>query len=153
MSFKLIWESRGADKKRRYSQTWSRDAKAYLRGYHAGHAYFQSLKTSNRTVAAKKFAELQNEIIKGAEALADASRVKCIRKGFVGAAKRAGLDVSPHDLRHTAATLMEEAGVEMQIISRFLAHKDQRTTSSIYSKPRPAHLIGAAEVVNFRRKA
>ena len=33
------------------------------------------------------------------------------------------------------------------------AHKDQRTTSSIYSKPRPAHLIGAAEVVNFRRKA
>ena len=41
--------------------------------------------------------------------------------------------------------------IEMQVISRFLAHKDQRTTSSIYSKPRPAHLIGAAEVVNFRK--
>jgi integrase len=48
---------------------------------------------------------------------------------------------------------MEEAGVEMQVISRFLAHKDQRTTSTIYAKPRPDHLRPAAEVVNFRRKA
>lgn len=83
----------------------------------------------------------------------DAKAVRSIRKGFMTAATKAGLSVTPHDLRHTAASLMEEAGIEMQVISRFLAHKDQRTTSSIYSKPRPAHLIGAAEVVNFRRKA
>lgn len=81
----------------------------------------------------------------------DAKAVRSIRKGFMTAATKAGLSVTPHDLRHTAASLMEEAGIEMQVISRFLAHKDQRTTSSIYSKPRPAHLIGAAEVVNFRR--
>lgn len=79
--------------------------------------------------------------------------VKNVRKAFAAAAERAGLEVTPHDLRHTAATLMEEAGVEMQIISRFLAHKDQRTTSQIYAKPRPDHLRPAAEVVNFRRKA
>lgn len=75
MPFKLLWESRDTDKKRKYSQAWSRDARAYIRGYHAGHAYFQSLKTRNRTVAAKRFAELQNEIIKGAEALEDNSVV------------------------------------------------------------------------------
>lgn len=75
MSFKLIWESRGADNKRTYSQTWSRDARAYLRGYHAGHPYFKSLKTRNRTIAAKRFAALQNDIIKGAEALEDNSVV------------------------------------------------------------------------------
>lgn len=75
MSFKLIWQSRGADQKRRYSQTWSRDAQAYIRGYHAGEPYFESLKTRNRAVAAKRFAERQNEIIKGAEALEDNSNV------------------------------------------------------------------------------
>jgi integrase len=83
----------------------------------------------------------------------DGAPVRNIRKGFVAAAKRAGLAVSPHDLRHTAASMMEEAGIDMQVISRFLAHKDQRTTSTIYSKPRPDHLRPAAEVVNFRRKA
>jgi len=75
MSFKLIWETRTAAGKRVYGQAWARNAKAYLRGYHAGHAYFESLKTGNRTVAAKRFAERQNEIIKGAEALEDNSVV------------------------------------------------------------------------------
>jgi integrase len=82
----------------------------------------------------------------------DAQPVKCIRKGFMTAARRAGVDATPHDLRHTAASMMEEAGIDMQIISRFLAHKDQRTTSTIYAKPRPDHLRPAAEVVNFRRR-
>lgn len=59
--------------------------------------------------------------------------------------------LSPHDLRHTAATMMEENEIDMQMISRFLAHKDESTTRRIYAKPRPQHLAKAAEVVDLRK--
>lgn len=75
MSFKLLWETRSPSGKRVYAQTWSRGAKAYIRGYHAGGSYFESLKTGTRSVASKRFADRQAEIIKGAEALEDNSVV------------------------------------------------------------------------------
>ncbi len=75
MPFKLIWETRTQAGKRKYSEAWSRGAKAYLRGHHAGHPYFESLKTGNRSVAASNFAKRQAEIVKGSEEQQDQSKV------------------------------------------------------------------------------
>lgn len=59
-------------------------------------------------------------------------------------------DVSPHTLRHTAATWLEEGDVDMGRISRLLGHRDRRTTEKLYSKPRPAHLQGAADIIDMK---
>ncbi len=75
MSFKLLWETRTETGKRKFSESWSRGAKAYIRGDHAGHAYFESLKTSNRSVAQSNFAKRQAEIVKGSEEQRDPSKV------------------------------------------------------------------------------
>ena len=42
-------------------------------------------------------------------------------------------DVSPHDLRHTAATLAHEAGADMKEIQLMLGHSDIATTSAFYT--------------------
>jgi integrase len=82
----------------------------------------------------------------------DGAPVGCIRKGFMAAVARAGLrHVTPHLLRHTAASWMEEAGVPMSQISRFLGHDDETTTRKIYAKPRAAHLAAAADVLDLSR--
>ncbi|MFM7010617.1 MAG: tyrosine-type recombinase/integrase [Betaproteobacteria bacterium] len=81
----------------------------------------------------------------------DGLPVKCIMKGFKAAAKAAGLkDVSPHTLRHTAATWLEEGDVDMGRISRLLGHRDRRTTEKLYSHPRPHHLQEAAEIIDMK---
>jgi len=83
----------------------------------------------------------------------DGAPVGCIRKGFMAAVARAGLGphVTPHLLRHTAASWMEEAGVPMSQISRFLGHQDEKTTRTIYAKPRPQFLAPAADVLDLSR--
>lgn len=98
----------------------------------------------------------------------DGQPVGCIRKGFMAAVERAGLGeyvkddknpersifvthVTPHLLRHTAASWMEEAGVPMSQISRFLGHDDENTTRKIYAKPRPQFLAPAADVLDLSR--
>lgn len=41
-------------------------------------------------------------------------------------------DVSPHDLRHSAATLAIEAGADLKDVQNLLGHKDASTTLSFY---------------------
>jgi integrase len=81
MPFKLIWETRDPSGKRKYSQAWTRGAKAYIRGHHAGHPYFESLQTRSRSVAAQQFAKRQSEIVEGANAGIDG------KINFAGAVK------------------------------------------------------------------
>ena len=78
--------------------------------------------------------------------------VKCIRKSFTEAVKRAGLgpDVTPHTLRHTVASQASDAGVSMLKISRFLGHRDSMTTERVYAKSRPETLSDVAKVVSIR---
>lgn len=68
--------------------------------------------------------------------------VKRVVQGFKRAALRAGLKggVTPHTLRHTAATWMAQAGVPMWEIAGVLGHSDVTTTSRIYAKHSPDHL-------------
>ena len=42
-------------------------------------------------------------------------------------------NVSPHDLRHTAATLALEAGANLKEVQQLLGHKDASTTMTFYA--------------------
>ena len=42
-------------------------------------------------------------------------------------------DVSPHDLRHTAATLALEGGADLKQVQQLLGHKDPATTMKFYA--------------------
>lgn len=68
-------------------------------------------------------------------------KVGSIKRGFARAVETAGLtDVTPHVLRHTAASWMAEAGVSMSGIAAVLGHSDSRITERTYAKFSPGHL-------------
>lgn len=76
------------------------------------------------------------------------ARVYSIKKAFARAAKRAGLEkVSPHTLRHSAATWMAMEGVDMRRISLMLGHSLQRTTE-MYAKYDPNYLSDATDALS-----
>lgn len=77
-------------------------------------------------------------------------RVLSIKKGFAGACERAGVEgVTPHILRHTAASWMAERGVDMFRISRFLGHSDTKVTERRYAKLHPDFLRDASDALDF----
>lgn len=78
-------------------------------------------------------------------------QVGSVKKGFRAAAMLAGLpDVSPHVLRHTAATWMAQKGVPMVEIARFLGHSDPKITFRVYAKHTPDYLRSAASAVEVQ---
>lgn len=71
--------------------------------------------------------------------------LKTVKRGFARAATLADLrGVTPHILRHTAATWMAESGVPMSEIAAFLGHRDSRITERVYAKYSPSYLSKAA---------
>jgi integrase len=67
--------------------------------------------------------------------------VKSIKRGFARTVERAGLkDVSPHVLRHTAASWLAERGVPMTEIAAILGHSDSRMTERVYARFSPTYL-------------
>jgi len=77
-------------------------------------------------------------------------QVDSVRNAFSKAAARAGLrGVTPHTLRHTAATWMAQSGVDMQKIAEMLGHSDMRMTYRTYSKWSPDFLKEAARATEF----
>jgi len=76
--------------------------------------------------------------------------VSTVKRGFARAASRAGLKgVTPHVLRHTAASWMAEAGVPMSEIAAYLGHKDSRITERVYAKFSPSYLAKAAQALEL----
>jgi integrase len=73
-----------------------------------------------------------------------------IKKGFALAAERAGLvNVTPHDLRHTAAVWMAESGRPIEEIAQYLGHSDSRITYRVYARYSPEYLKGAASALEI----
>ncbi len=76
--------------------------------------------------------------------------VRAVKTAFRAAVRRSGLvDVSPHVLRHTAASWMAEAGVSMAMISQYLGHRRIDTTAKTYARFSPVGMRAAAEAVNL----
>lgn len=74
-------------------------------------------------------------------------RVASVKTGFNAATRRAGLaGVTPHTLRHTAATWMVAGGVPIVEVARYLGDSE-RTTERVYAKHSPDYLRGAAKVL------
>lgn len=79
-----------------------------------------------------------------------AGKVGRIDKGFRAAVKAAGLgNITPHDIRRTAAIWMAEARVPMSEIAAYLGHKDSRTTEKHYAKYSPDFLKGASKALEI----
>ena len=72
-------------------------------------------------------------------------RVYSIRRGFTQACVRAGLvDVSPHTLRHSAASHMVMAGVPIGEVARMLGDTIM-TVERVYGHHSPDYLRSAAD--------
>lgn len=80
------------------------------------------------------------------------SRIKKIRKGFEEACRRAGLEgITPHDLRRTAATWMDESQIDPHRIARLLGHAHVKSGEA-YRHPRPESLREAAAVLDLGKR-
>lgn len=76
-------------------------------------------------------------------------KVGSIKKGFAEAARRSGLKVTPHMLRHTSAVWQAEAGVPIYEIAKFLGHSDSRITERVYARFSPEFLKSGANAVKW----
>jgi integrase len=75
-------------------------------------------------------------------------RVGSVRHAFQEACDRAGLkDVTPHTLRHTAATWMAKGGVPMWQIAKYLGHTSTEMVERTYAHHDPSFLQAAAKAL------
>lgn len=74
----------------------------------------------------------------------------CIQKACKAAAAKAGIQpaVSPHTLRHSFATALLEAGVDLLTIGKLLGHKSF-TTTMVYLHVRRPHLAQAPSPIDW----
>lgn len=76
------------------------------------------------------------------------------RQLFYPLLKRAGLPrIRPHDLRHTAATLLLAQGVPVKVVSEMLGHANVGITLSIYSHVLPHMQQQAADTMDRMLRA
>lgn len=87
----------------------------------------------------------------------DGAPVQSVKRGFVAAVARAGLvpsdpadKVTPHTLRHTANTWMQEADIPPEMRAKFLGHKRVETNQANYSHAGAAYLQPAAKVLDLK---
>ncbi|MGD0106062.1 MAG: tyrosine-type recombinase/integrase [Rhodopila sp.] len=75
--------------------------------------------------------------------------VASVQTGTRAAARRAGLPcVTPHVLRHTAATWMAMKGVPIAEIARLMGHGDSRITERVHAKHSPRYLRRAIDALS-----
>lgn len=81
----------------------------------------------------------------------DGEPVRKVRKGFMAAVCRAGLDdVTPHTLRHTAASWSYNSTASAEFTARLLGHRDPNTSRQIYAHPDVDSLRPAADVIDMK---
>lgn len=81
------------------------------------------------------------------------AQLQDIKGSFKAACIRAGLDnVTPHTLRHTAASWMVQAGVPVFEVARYLGHTSSAMVERTYGHLAPNHLHQAAAALDNRGK-
>lgn len=75
--------------------------------------------------------------------------VASIKKAIASAARRSGIECSPHVFRHTAGVWMAQANVPMQLIAQFLGHTSSRITEHVYARYSPAFMVPASNALEF----
>jgi integrase len=76
-----------------------------------------------------------------------------IREALIAAADEAGVKgVTPHVLRHTAATRMARAGVPLWLIAKVLGNTVEQV-ENVYAKHSPEMLVSAVEAISGKRAA
>jgi integrase len=77
--------------------------------------------------------------------------IKSVKAAFKSATRLAGIKdtVTPHTLRHTAATWLMQAGVDMWEAARFLGMSVE-VLIRVYGHHHPAHLRTAAHAIGYR---
>ena len=77
--------------------------------------------------------------------------VKSVKTAFASAVRLAGIDgdVSPHTLRHTAATWLMQAGASKWEAAGFLGMTEQ-LVDRVYGHHHPDHLKMAAHLIGYR---
>ncbi|MBO4169562.1 tyrosine-type recombinase/integrase [Cereibacter azotoformans] len=79
--------------------------------------------------------------------------MKSVRKAFATVVEKVGLDpevITPHVLRHSAATWMAQAGVDMWQIAGFLGHRDTTMVMQVYGHHHPDYMRGASRAVSLK---
>lgn len=75
--------------------------------------------------------------------------VKSVKKAIQAAARRSGVDCSPHVFRHTAGVMMAQADVPMQKIAQFLGHTSTRVTERTYARYSPSFMKDASAALDW----
>jgi len=76
------------------------------------------------------------------------NRYENIKKGFKRVCERAGIkNLTPHCLRHSAATKMVFAGIDLAVVQEILGHADIATTMR-YSHPVPERKVQAIQALD-----
>lgn len=75
----------------------------------------------------------------------DGKAIKSFRFKWARIVKEAGLDITPHVLRHTVATQLAQKNVPMTQIARILGHSNTQITERVYSKFSPSFCRDAVE--------
>ena len=76
-------------------------------------------------------------------------KVGSVKKGVGEAGRRAGIKVTPHVLRHTAAVWMAEAGIPITEIAQLLGHSNPAITFKTYARYSPEYLRKAAKALEL----
>jgi integrase len=77
------------------------------------------------------------------------SSTNLVKRSFHPLLKKAGLpDIRFHDLRHTCATLLLRANVNVKIVSEMLGHSDIGVTLRIYSHVIPDMTAQVAQAMD-----
>ncbi|KOV87480.1 integrase [Streptomyces sp. NRRL WC-3618] len=62
------------------------------------------------------------------------------------------MGVTPHKLRHTAASLAIAAGADVKVVQLMLGHKDASMTLNVYGHLSPDRLDEVADALDVGRK-
>jgi integrase len=75
--------------------------------------------------------------------------VASVKRAIAAAARRSGVQCSPHVFRHTAAVWMAQADVPLDRIAQVLGHTSPRVTYATYARYSPRFMADAMAALDW----